>query len=185
MDAEFEAKFRQLGGLVPIGETFAPISEAELSSIENTLVVTFPSDYRLFLVQYGCATFEEYVDFQPLDRLPSHISAEGTGHFAYFYGAESEEANSLSSNIKAFRGRIPGTMIPIGDDGGGNQICLGIRGTALGKVFYWDHEAEADEDENADRDSHEVAATSPATNVYLVAESFGDFIRRLVISKNA
>ena len=42
---------------------------------------------------------------------------------------------------------MPESLIPLGDDGRGNQICLGVSGDETGKVFYWDHNNEWDEED--------------------------------------
>jgi hypothetical protein len=37
---------------------------------------------------------------------------------------------------------FPGEVISIGDDPGGNQICIGISGKYIRNIYFWDHETE-------------------------------------------
>ena len=70
-------------------------------------------------------------------------------------------------------------MIPIADDGGGHQICVGIKGKECGKVYYWDHHNEWDEQDYLEDYGEPMPSDVKFQNVYLIAESFEDFIRRL------
>src|SRR5260370_1154023 len=47
-------------------------------------------------------------------------------------------------NYQRYELRIPKDLIWIGEDPFGNAMCLGISGAHRGKVFFWDHENEAD-----------------------------------------
>lgn len=64
--------------------------------------------------------------------------------------------------------RIPDNFLPIGDDFGGNIICISIRGNNFGKIYFWDHEEDTYEGEYP---SYE--------NVHLVADSFDGFVNLL------
>jgi hypothetical protein len=183
MRKEYEDKFRVLGGIAPVGGKISPLSEDELSAIERDLQATLPPDYRRYLREYGLAAFGEYVNFRPLCPLPPHISDNGAGHLSYFYGA-GDGAHSLRWNIEILRDRMPNTIIPIGDDGVGNQICIGIAGNERGKVYFWDHENEWDEADYLEEEGVPMPPEVKFQNVYLVAESFADFINRLEVAKD-
>jgi hypothetical protein len=38
--------------------------------------------------------------------------------------------------------RVSSDLLPIGGDEGGNLICLGVRGSRYGCIYFWDHEQE-------------------------------------------
>jgi hypothetical protein len=166
MKKELENKFSELGGIVPCDR----MSQEELLAIERDLGVSLPDDYRQLLQEYGAAGFGELVQFQPLEGV--------AGPLAYFYGAKTGN-QSLAKQIKTFKGRMPETMIPIGDDGCGDQICLGIKAKERGKVYYWDHENEWDEEDYLEEEGKPMPPEVKFQNVNLVAESFADFIQRL------
>jgi hypothetical protein len=88
---------------------------------------------------------------------------------AWFYSISNDYNLGLSKNIMLFIHRIPKELIPIGCDGCGNQICLGVAGERYNKVYFWDHEEEMDGEE-----------TEPwYDNIYLIANSFEEFINKL------
>jgi len=76
-------------------------------------------------------------------------------------------------------GRMPSTIIPIADDGGGNQICIGIKGGEQGKIYYWDHNNEWDEEDYLLDHGRPMPPEVKFQNVHLIASSFVDFISRL------
>lgn len=65
-------------------------------------------------------------------------------------------------------GRIPNHIIPIGDDFGGNVVCISLGGSDRGNIYFWDHENEAYDDEVASYD-----------NLHLLALSFSEFLDAL------
>ena len=170
MKKEIENRFSLLGGIVPIGKAFVPVNETELNSIETALGVALPGDYREFVQKYGTSAFGELVQFQPIEGEKGPLS--------HFYGSRTGN-QSLAKYIEVYRGRMPDTIIPIADDGGGNQICIGIKGKEQGKVYYWDHHNEWDEDDYLDEHDEPMPPEAKFQNVSLIAESFEDFIRRL------
>lgn len=188
MKQAIEDRFPLLGGIVPIGITFVPVTEEEFTSIETVLGVTLPIDYRDFVGEYGASAFGESVQFRLLETDPVHPvqSLLGTpipryeeGHLSAFYGGKEAGTYSLANALEAYKRRMPDTMIPIADDGGGNQICFGIKGKEHGKVYYWDHHNEWDEQDFLEDYGEPMPADVKFQNVYLIAESFEDFIRRL------
>ncbi len=88
-----------------------------------------------------------------------------------FYGIHEDPGYSLDSACKSYHERVPADLIPIATDSGGNNICLGWKGERQGKVYFWDHEDELDEDGNFVTDYR---------NVYLVADSLQAFLDGLM-----
>jgi hypothetical protein len=182
-----ETKIHQLGGITPIGDAFLPVEEKEICALEKYLGVTLPEDYRDFVTSFGAAMFNECVEFQLLGAHPVYsvqssplpIPHYAKGPFAAFYGANEDPFRPLAKALKTYEGRMPDTLIPIGDDGGGNQICLGIKGDERGKIYYWDHHNEWDEDDYLEEHGESMPSELQFQNVYLIANSFEDFIVQL------
>jgi hypothetical protein len=185
MKRTIEDQFPRLGGIL----TFAPpMTEEELAAIESSLGERLPEDFRDFVRSYGDAMFGAETWFRPVQSLsispspfkdmPSRV-LEG-GAFSYFYGSSAGK-QSLAESIALYRGRMPDTIIPIGDEGGGNQICLGIKGSERGKVYYWDHENTWSERRYREYFRRPMPPEVKFQNLYLVAESFEDFIQRLEV----
>jgi len=62
------------------------------------------------------------------------------------YGYDNEKHyDLLESNFSDFLKRIPESFITIGEDLVGDQICLGLSGEYINKVYLWEMELEADE----------------------------------------
>jgi hypothetical protein len=171
MKKKSENMFNLLGGITPIGKAFVPVVEEELHAIETALGVRLPGEYREFVQRYGVSAFGELVQFKSIEGAVEPLS--------HFFGSKSAGSNSLMWNIGKYQGRMPDTIIPIADDGGGNQICLGIKGNERGKVYYWDHDNEWDEEDYLEDHGKPMPPAVKFQNVHLVAESFEDFIQRL------
>ncbi len=86
-----------------------------------------------------------------------------------FYKINSKQSyDDLLECHHTFSERIPSSFLTIASDPGGNQICLAVSGSDYGKVYYWDHENEADNGEIADMG-----------NMALLADNFNDFMAGL------
>lgn len=64
---------------------------------------------------------------------------------------------------------MPFNIIPIADCPGGDLICIGVIKEVYGRIFFWDHNQE-----KFDPSENELWS-----NVYLVSDSFVDFILSL------
>lgn len=81
----------------------------------------------------------------------------------FFFGIHNGEHDELGRNIELLDGRLPNGFIPIGDDPGGNLICLGTNETYYDKIYFWDHE-----EEHGD-----------ISNMYLLANDIYEFLKKL------
>lgn len=183
--------FAHLGDIKPVGtDEFAPLPEAEIVAIEDGLGVRLPEPYRIFLGTYGASMFKgaspdnPHIEFRPLKPLPPQFEG-GNGLFASFYGAERHEhdMNGLRVRIRYYSGRMPESIIPIGDSWG-SQICLGVEGAEAGKVYFWDEQNEPqDEDDYLEDYGEPRPPEAMFQNVHLIADSFEDFLRRLEVAE--
>jgi len=184
----FSELFKRLGGLRAAGGgDFAPIGRDELSALEDEIGATLPEPYRALVSQYGAFTFNgrnennPYIYFHPKTRLPGYITKDDTALFDFFYGTEQADGPlSVASQVAAYKGRIPETMIPIGGDGGAGQICLGVKGNDKGMIFYWDsHNEPLDEETYIEDFGVPMPLEEKRKNIHLIADSFSDFLDRL------
>lgn len=162
------------------------MSEEEIVAIEISLSVRLPSEYRSLLLRYGASAFKEYIDYRPLVPFPLDLYPTGMGHFSLFYGSQESASRGygLRQRIDYFAGRVPSTLIPIADNGMGDQICLCINGGQAGQVFLWDLQAEppSAEDDDLEDDGESMPDADMYSNIRLIADSFMDFLNRLEIS---
>jgi hypothetical protein len=121
-----QALFARLGGIEPVdGDRFTPMTEVAIAAFEREVGARLPETYRRFLATYGASMFNgappdnPYILFRPLESLPPQFRS-GKGLFDAFYGAERNAQDGYSVRVRTrfFRGRMPESIIPIGDDGG-------------------------------------------------------------------
>lgn len=137
------------------------IDEHELKVIEGMLGVSFPSDYRTFLLTNNGGLASECI-FEIPGRGQSSV---------VFYGVNAANIqDDLLAACESYASRLPSKTVPIGFDPGGNQICLYFdqeRGCA---VYFWDHEIEA--------------RSFDLLNMWRLADNFSDFIDSLQFEDN-
>lgn len=178
-----EEQVARLGGLRPIRGTRFEVPEAELVEIERMVGASLPDSYRRFLRTYGASTFNQNVEFEPRERLPSSISSDGRGSFGAFYGALAHAPQDLLSNLACYRDRMPEQFLPIADDSG-NELAMQLGGDRPGAIYYWDHNNEWDEEDYLE-DNEPVPPDLKWQNVTLIATSFEDFLARLAVYPEA
>lgn len=140
-----------------------PLDEKFLSTIEQYLGSVLPSSYREFILKHNGGEPKEKFFFYKND--PSDGSL-----IDFFFGFVPDKHQNILLYLRNYSERIPPNMLPIASDPGGNLVCLSLKGPDRGKVYFWDHEMEADTDQG------EVPDYS---NLTLIADSFDDFIKNL------
>ena len=139
-----------------------PLTERDIAAIEREFGVSLPGDYRAFLRKHNGGSPSP--DAFPIFR----DSADTHGILNRFLGISPGDYDDMLAVRKVFQERVPPDLLPIACDPGGNLICLAVAGTNRRRIYFWDHEEEADEGEPPTYD-----------NVYFVAESFTDLLNNL------
>ena len=130
--------------------------------MEAELGISLPEQYREFLLNHNGGYPEP-------DAFPIHGNASDEhGLVHYFLSIHEGDVYNLMSYVRRFEGRVPEDLLPIALDPGGDLIVLSILGANRGKVYFWEHEEEAQEGE-----------TPGYENVYFVASSFYEFLNSL------
>lgn len=147
---------------IQISGSAEPLNETVITQIVSELDIQFPASYRAFLLKNN-------------GGKPSPNVFPISGDASDTHGILNElccicrkNSNDLIYKRGVFDGRVPHNLLVIGSDPGGNQICLSVGGNDYGKVYFWDHENEVEEGEEPDY-----------RNVYLVANSFDEFLESL------
>lgn len=78
---------------------------------------------------------------------------------------------SLPQSRACDAGRIPAALVWVMNDPFGNAICLGLSGPHRGRVYFWDHENEPDDDGDG--------AVESAGHLQRLANSFTGFVAGL------
>jgi hypothetical protein len=147
---------------IDFSASFPTIDERRVIDLEETLNMSFPQDYRNFLLSHngGHPSFDVF----PIRGHPISDSSM----IQLFFGIANGEYDDLSAMFHRSRGRIPANLVPIARDYGGNLICLALSSNNKGRVFFWEHEGEARE---GDQPTY--------GNIYLIAESFNALLNSL------
>ena len=141
-------------------ETGTPISELDIKRLEKKTKTELPQGYKEFLLKYNGGHVDPY--FYPIQGLYNNPF----GQIQLFFGINHPiECCRPDWNYEVFNNRMPHGFFPIACEDGGNIICLSLKGSAQGGVFYWNHDEE----------------TEPPTfaNVYKIADSFEHFMESL------
>jgi hypothetical protein len=145
----------------PYGAT----SPEAIAEFEARWGVLLPFEYQQFLLKSngGMPIPENF-------RVPD-FHGQGSA-LTSFYGIHNgPEHNRLDQACDVHRERIPADLIPIAWDAFGNEVCIGWKGERQGKIYFWDHEDELDENGLFVQDYR---------NVFWVANSLQEFLDSLM-----
>lgn len=159
--------------LSSLGAKASTYPHEQNKQVLNTLelrAAPLPAEYKEALLFFGGdVEFDVPVLFSPVVRNP-WSNKDGKNRLGYLYGLQSQyESSSLIDKREMYDGRITPDLLVIGDAPGGNQICLGVSGSAYDKVYFWDHEGELDS----------RGTNGSSTNLYLISNTFRDFVESL------
>ncbi|WP_010299799.1 SMI1/KNR4 family protein [Candidatus Odyssella thessalonicensis] len=148
--------------MIKLENSSPTLSKETLECLERFWEFNLPKTYKVFLLEKnGGFPKEKHFNFKGQD--------EGSVLQA-FLGITLNEDLDLLETLKVYNGRIPTWSFPIAYDTFGNLILLSVKGPDRGKIYFWDHEMEADPAQG------EVPDYS---NLTLIADSFNEFINNL------
>lgn len=149
--------------MIEIQKSNPPIGKEVIKDFADMIGVSFPDDYKNFLCQYNGGTPRQSVFNFKNNDIDNGSDIDG------FLGINHPiEVMSMEYILNTFANRIPNELFPIASDSYGNLICLYIKEKYYGKIYFWDHENEAPDGQNP-----------WWNNIYLIADSFTDFINKL------
>ncbi len=145
------------------------LNQEVLTEIEKKINHKLPKEYKEFMLQYnGGAAFPNAFKIQWSGQEGAEEDDEG--QLAYIFSIHDGPNSNFLKNYITYNGRIPRDTIAIASDPCGNAILLGTGESNEGKVYFWDHNYEIDEEEEEEPDYR---------NVGLIANSFNEFIDSL------
>lgn len=144
-------------------EIGAQISEDDILKLEATLGITFPQEYKSFLLQNNGGMPEDDVEYDFIETNPATGEKHDQGSdIQYFYNTEELTQAYESLTCEEL---IPASYIPIACDSFGNDILLSTAPNDVGHVCFANHEAEHPD--------------SPFSVISEVADSFSEFLSML------
>jgi len=138
---DVESVFVKLGGVLPIGKSFAPMPLSEVEELEAMSSGGLPDEYRYLLMTYGAFVFEREVYLPPTALLASarHLAPSGL-YVPSFYGAPSrdyDETNTVKWNYEEYRSAVGDEFVPFADNGGDDIYFVDTAYLTNGRVVLW------------------------------------------------
>ena len=144
--------------------SFPAVTDAQVSAYEAANGMSIPQPYRKFLLRQNGGKPSK-------DRLIVPGWYGTSTCVSMFYGLSDDAEFDLARTAVNTDQYLPPSLFPIAEDSAGNLICLGIDSTNQGKVYFWNHEEELDEEGDVRQDY---------SNVYEVASSLEQFMNNLL-----
>ncbi len=145
--------------MVSLDSRFGPVTPQQINELEMHLDISLPDDYKKFLLEWNGGK-----------PTPDRFSIPGWSNKSSvvnrFLAVHAGKHSNLQKKIEVYEDRLPRELIPIAEDPFGNLICLGLGGNRLGRIYFWDHEDELDD---------EGLSRLDFSNVYELAESLKQF----------
>ena len=140
-----------------------PLNDNDISQIKTMVNHSIPTEYIDFIKKYNGGIPE------PDSFNIKEINDASTINRFLGVKKEKNQNSDIFYFIKVYKDRIPSEYLPIAYDIGGNLILIKL-GNDHAKVFFWDHELEADEGEEPTLE-----------NIYYLADSINDFLSSLFL----
>jgi len=134
-------------------------TEDLLGAVEASWDFQLPKEYRQFLLNMSAENFK--------GKLFSFYDSNDGSCIGDFFTLRKGIRNFFV-DYRDMQKRIPSNFIPIASDVYGNRILLAVKNPDRGKIFFWDHELEADDGEVPDY-----------SNLTLIAPDFQTFLNSL------
>ncbi|MBA2937051.1 SMI1/KNR4 family protein [Paenibacillus sp. CGMCC 1.16610] len=143
--------------------SFPVILVEKIKYVERRYEVNFPEDYREFLLQFNGG--------KPSKRRFASKDGKIISSLMLLFPLMEKEGKSVVEHYLMFTksGRLPVNIVPIGEDPLRNLICISVGSSDTGSVYYWNL------NENEIGPSYKY--------LYLLSESFSEFIKGLLPSK--
>jgi cell wall assembly regulator SMI1 len=120
------------------------LTESTIAEFERQFGITLPHDYKAFMLQNNGGTPEEDWAFDFIDITTNTKTGSDIQSFFVIYNEETYRDDDLRKSYRILQenGEVPAGILPIGDDPGGNLICISVSDKNYGEVFFCDHELE-------------------------------------------
>lgn len=142
------------------------LSSETLDAFVARAQIQLPSEYREFLLLYnGGRPIPSFFWIRPQE--------DGSTMQQFFGLHEGPQHLCIETYVGEERYGIPQSMVPIGDDGTGNFICMGVGQYNLGEIFFLDH------------DAHPYQTPDSMEGITRLAGSLGEFLDNLATSPDS
>jgi SMI1-KNR4 cell-wall len=110
-----------------------PVPENAVFQFEKIIGHQLPHEYRHFLMVFNGGS-------KPIKENFVVSETQERTMLSDFYSLDHAGRGELHAEYIAMREELPSSCLSIGQDIGGNKLCLVVEGVELGKVLFLDHE---------------------------------------------
>jgi cell wall assembly regulator SMI1 len=120
------------------------LNTSAIADFEKQFDIRLPQDYKEFLLQNNGGAPEEDWAFDFIDIATNTKTGSDIQSFFVIYDEETYKDDDLRKSYRILRENeeVPVGILPIGNDPGGNLICISVSDKNYGEVFFCDHELE-------------------------------------------
>lgn len=136
--------------------------QASFSNIERMFESKIPQTYKDFYLNFGSFSFLESVYAKCIEEKSFTLRGNKVP-VGFFYCIIGSEKNSVLDTLLIFEEQLPLGLLPICDGELGDVICVSLRTSDYGCIYYFDHDS------------------PPEDDLLLIAKSFEDFMMNLEI----
>ena len=144
--------------MVKMLNSYHKLSQKDMDDFATRSNIEQTDHYKRFLLKWNGGT--------PNVGVFIISEEEGPTVMHYFYSIGDTD-NDIEVNVAIYNLRLPEGFIPIGDDGVGNAILLGVLEPHYDQIYFWDHENEPDLEE------------PDMSNMYFLADNIWKFLDNL------
>jgi hypothetical protein len=145
--------------IIENANAFGFLDEADLTVFEKRIEAQLPHDYREFIKKYNGGEPKPAGFWIKKDKDGSSVNL--------LYGLfENPKHYSIGGSISQ-EWKLHDSLLPIGDDGTGNLICIVVKGETKGNIYFVDHEIYVPNE------------TGSFTGITKLADTFSEFLSNL------
>ena len=144
--------------MVKMLNPYHKLSQKDMEDFETRSNIELTANYKRFLLKWNGGTPDVGVFIISEEAGPTIMND--------FYSIGGTY-NDIEVNLGIYNLRLPEGFIPIGDDGVGNAILLGVLEPHYDQIYFWDHESEPDLEK------------PDMSNMYFLADNIWEFLDNL------
>lgn len=141
------------------------LENRNVMTLEKEFNVKLPKSYTEFIKEYGSIRFDNHIRIKAKEVVIVS-DKDNTIPIDNFFDFSNEKSSVMRMN-EIFKGNLPNNVLPICEGVAGDLVVIDLSDKSYGKVFYWHHEHEEDND-----------------GLSLLANNFDDFLMDLFLYRD-
>jgi hypothetical protein len=109
-----------------------PLAQRDIENFEKTIKVRLPEDYKRFLAEQNGGEKPDAEIFR--------LATGGSSILSRLFPIGDGKGRDVLGFARQLRDELPVGVIPIGQDIGGNYLCLSTDGLTTGQIFLLNHD---------------------------------------------